>query len=294
MTTETIKDVRAHFGLTSIPFTREIVVGHRWSTPLFGEPLTALLGTVEARMSAALIAPSGTGKTLLLRTLRSLLPEARYRVHYIKLTSLSKRDLCREIALACRFDISGNYPIMMRKLQDAFRSQADDEGLRPVVLMDDSHDLRPEVVPLLRVLTNFDMDSRLVVSFILAGNTHSELCSSVPTSNVSADAWPMSPPSGYSAVPRLLSISSTASISPAPLSPPSIPRQSMPSTKSPAAISAPLTTLPASPSSSPPTRACPPSMPRSWLRLAKTCCSNGGTHGTRFRPDSHAFPAPHA
>jgi type II secretory pathway predicted ATPase ExeA len=171
MTTETIKDVRAHFGLTSIPFTREIVVGHRWSTPLFGEPLTALLGTVEARMSAALIAPSGTGKTLLLRTLRSLLPEARYRVHYIKLTSLSKRDLCREIALACRFDISGNYPIMMRKLQDAFRSQADDEGLRPVVLMDDSHDLRPEVVPMLRVLTNFDMDSRLVVSFILAGNT---------------------------------------------------------------------------------------------------------------------------
>jgi general secretion pathway protein A len=171
MTTETIKDVRAHFGLTSIPFTREIVVGHRWSTPLFGEPLTALLGTVEARMSAALIAPSGTGKTLLLRTLRALLPEARYRVHYIKLTSLSKRDLCREIALACRFDISGHYPIMMRKLQDAFRSQADDEGLRPVVLMDDSHDLRPEVVPLLRVLTNFDMDSRLVVSFILAGNT---------------------------------------------------------------------------------------------------------------------------
>ena len=96
---DTVKDLRAHFGLTNIPFTREIAVGDRWSTPLFDEPLTALRTTVEQRMSAVLLAPSGSGKTLLLRTLRSLLPEARYRVHYVKLTPLSKRDLCREIAI---------------------------------------------------------------------------------------------------------------------------------------------------------------------------------------------------
>lgn len=168
---DTIKDVRAHFGLTTVPFTREISTEERWSAPLFAEPLAALLATVEARMSAVLIAPSGSGKTVLLRTLRSALPEARYCVHYIKLTSLSKRDLCREIALACRFDVSGSYPVMMRKLQDGFRAQADDDGVRPVVLLDDSHDLRPDVLPTLRVLTNFDMDSRLVVSFVLAGDT---------------------------------------------------------------------------------------------------------------------------
>jgi general secretion pathway protein A len=166
-----VKDLRAHFGLTTIPFTREIAVSDRWSTPLFDEPLAALLTTVEARMSAVLLAPSGTGKTVLLRTLRSLLPEARYRVHYTKMTALSRRDLCREIALACRLDITGSYPIMMRRLQEAFRSQTDDDGVRPVVMLDDSHELRPDVLPTLRVLTNFDMDSRLVVSFVLAGDT---------------------------------------------------------------------------------------------------------------------------
>lgn len=166
-----VKDIRAHFGLTTIPFTREIAVADRWSTPLFDEPLAALLDTVEARMSAALLAPSGTGKTVLLRTLRSLLPEARYRVHYVKLTSLSKRDLCREIGIACGFDVSGSYPVMVRKLQDAFRSQADDDGLRPVLMIDESQDLRPDVLATLRVLTNFDMDSRLVLSLVLAGDT---------------------------------------------------------------------------------------------------------------------------
>ena len=50
-------------------------------------------------MSAALIAPAGTGKTALLRHLRSVLPEPRYYVQYVKVTGLSKRDMCREIAV---------------------------------------------------------------------------------------------------------------------------------------------------------------------------------------------------
>ena len=169
--TDTPKDLRAHFGFTTMPFTREVAVEDRWSAPLLDEPLAALLQTVEARMSAVVLAPSGAGKTMLLRSLRALLPEARYRVHYVKLTSLSKRDLCREIAAACGLDIAGNYPVLMHKLQNAFRSQSDDDGLRPVLLLDESQDLRPEVLASLRLLTNFEMDSRLVLSLVLAGDT---------------------------------------------------------------------------------------------------------------------------
>jgi type II secretory pathway predicted ATPase ExeA len=169
--TDTPKDLRAHFGFTTMPFTREVAIQDRWSTPLFDEPLAALLHTVEQRMSAALLAPSGAGKTMLLRSLRALLPEARYRVRYVKLTPLSKRDLCREIATACALDLTGSYPVLMHKLQDAFRSQSDDDGLRPVLLIDESQDLRPDVLTTFRVLTNFDMDSRLVLSLVLAGDT---------------------------------------------------------------------------------------------------------------------------
>ncbi|OQX61703.1 MAG: hypothetical protein B5M55_08685 [Desulfococcus sp. 4484_242] len=37
------------------------------------------------------------------------------------------------------------------------------------MILDESHDLRPGVFGLLRVLTNFEMDSRLVLSIVLAG-----------------------------------------------------------------------------------------------------------------------------
>ena len=121
----------------------------------------ALAEAVHERMSAALIAPAGTGKTVALRMLVAALPETRFQVHYVKVTGLSKRDLCKEIAVACGLSPTGIYPALVRKLQDAF---APSDGMRPVILLDEAHDLRPESLAMLRVLTNFEMDSRLVVS----------------------------------------------------------------------------------------------------------------------------------
>jgi type II secretory pathway predicted ATPase ExeA len=163
-------DLRSHFGFTATPFTREIPVADRWSTPLFDEPLEDLRRTIEQRMSAVLLAPSGTGKTLLLRALREQLPEARYRVHHVKLTSLSKRELYREIALAAGVEPAGSYPTLMRRLQEHFQNQDQDDGRRPVLIIDEGQDLRPEVLATLRILTNYDMDSRLVLSVVLAGD----------------------------------------------------------------------------------------------------------------------------
>jgi len=166
---DSVFDLRAHFGFSAVPFTREIPIKDRWHSEIFDQPLTALRQTIEQRMSAVVLAPSGTGKTLLLRTLRAQLPEARFRVHYVKLTSLSKKDLCREIGLAAGFDLSGIYPVVFRMLQQYLR-QFDEDGLRPVLILDETQDMSPPVLTTLRILTNFDMDSRLVLSLVLAGD----------------------------------------------------------------------------------------------------------------------------
>jgi len=86
-----MKDVRRRFGFRATPFTRELRVEDRFTLSAFDEALEALLSAVENRQSAALIAPAGTGKTALVRALIARLPEARYRVRYVKKTGLSKR-----------------------------------------------------------------------------------------------------------------------------------------------------------------------------------------------------------
>ncbi|HJM62054.1 MAG TPA: AAA family ATPase [Alphaproteobacteria bacterium] len=156
-------------GFRKTPFTREVAVTDRFALPHQTEVADALAEAVHQRMSAALIAPAGTGKTVALRVLVAGLPEARYQVRYVKVTGLSKRDLCREIAAVCGLSPTGIYPALVRKLQEGFAQSADTDGLRPVLVLDESHDLRPESLAMLRLLTNFDMDSRLVVSVVLAG-----------------------------------------------------------------------------------------------------------------------------
>jgi len=156
-------------GFRKTPFTRELTVTERCAMPHQVEVADALAEAVHQRMSAALIAPAGTGKTVALRMLVAGLPEARYQVRYVKVTGLSKRDLCREIAAVCGLPPTGIYPALVRRLQEAFAQNADTDGLRPVIILDESHDLRPESLAMLRLLTNFEMDSRLVLSVVLAG-----------------------------------------------------------------------------------------------------------------------------
>jgi type II secretory pathway predicted ATPase ExeA len=162
-------DLKSTFGMHTIPFTREIRVEDQFDLPMHQEALDGLYRALEARMSAALIALPGAGKTALLRRLIARLPEARYQVRTVKVTDLSKRDLCREIAAVCGVPSAGSYPALARKLSERFESTLDDGGLRPVLVLDEAHELRPEVLSMLRLLTNFKMDSRLVLSLVLSG-----------------------------------------------------------------------------------------------------------------------------
>jgi type II secretory pathway predicted ATPase ExeA len=56
-------------------------------------------------------------------------------------------------------------------LQERFETTAHNEGRRPVLVLDESHELSPDVLGMLCILTNFDMDSRLVLSLVIAGQT---------------------------------------------------------------------------------------------------------------------------
>jgi general secretion pathway protein A len=162
-------DFRSRFGFHSTPFTRELRVEERFTLPFHDEALAALQGAVENRLSAALVAPAGTGKTALVRALLARLPEARYRVRYVKVSGLSKRDTCREVAVALGVEPAGTYPMLVRRLQERAVHAFDTDGVRPVLVMDESQELRREVHSMLKVLTNFEMDSKLVLSLVLVG-----------------------------------------------------------------------------------------------------------------------------
>jgi general secretion pathway protein A len=162
-------DMLAHFGFRKTPFTQELTPDEHLPLPHLDKARADIKRTLERRLCAALIAPAGAGKTGLARLLRYDLPDARYLVRYVKVTNLSKRDFCREIAAACSLRPVGTYPNLVRRLQEHWESSAGSDGIRPVLILDEAHEMSPEVLGILRILTNFDMDSRLVLSVVLCG-----------------------------------------------------------------------------------------------------------------------------
>jgi general secretion pathway protein A len=159
------------FRFKSAPFTRELRPEHRFKVPHIEEQIADLKRAVDQRQSAVLVAPAGAGKTVALRALRAQLPEARYATTYIKLADLSARDMCREIAGALGVPPAGHYPSLVRALEEKLKAGYSEGGRRQVVIFDDAQDMRAHTLRLMRLITNFEMDSKLVVSIILAGQT---------------------------------------------------------------------------------------------------------------------------
>jgi general secretion pathway protein A len=111
------------FDFHAVPFTREITTNDHLRWPFLDEALAGRLSAALARMPATLIAPAGTGKTALLRRLCRGLLEARDHVHDVEVTARSKRDMCRETAVACGAAPAGSYPTRVRRLRPRLRSR---------------------------------------------------------------------------------------------------------------------------------------------------------------------------
>lgn len=162
-------DFLSRFSFNTTPFTREFHIEKRFVLDVFDTPLQYLCRAVDNRLSALLVAPAGTGKTVILRAMQEKLPKARYKMHYIKLTSLCTRDLCREIATSVNTQPTLELSTLVRRLQQRFETNYENNGIRSVLVLDDAHLMRPETLSILNTLTNFEMDSRLVLSVILVG-----------------------------------------------------------------------------------------------------------------------------
>jgi len=162
-------DLKSAFGCHCTPFTRELRLEDLYGLPFFDQARDGILRAIDKRSSAALIAPAGSGKSTVLRAILGSLAEARYVTHYVKCSEIGKRDMCREIARVAGVPSASSFPALLHNLQERFEGTFVDAGRRPVLFLDEAHDLRPDVLSMLRVITNFQMDSRLVLSLVLAG-----------------------------------------------------------------------------------------------------------------------------
>jgi type II secretory pathway predicted ATPase ExeA len=158
----------SHFGLKSLPFTKEISDADLWLPPSKAALVEELCDAAAERSSVVLVGDPGVGKTCVLRALRHRLPQAGFRLTYCHNATLGRRDFYRQLCLALGLSPSATaaavFFAVSTHVEDLGR-----ERVHPVFLLDEAHLLHQDTLDHLHILLNYQWDSKALLSLFLVG-----------------------------------------------------------------------------------------------------------------------------
>ena len=111
----------------------------------------------------------GRGKTTILRNWAASLNTSMYRVIYSSLSTLTVSDFYRELAVCLGLTPAFRKNENFRIIQDEITRLALDKRRTPVFILDEANYIKPAILNELKMLFNFEMDSRDRAVILLAG-----------------------------------------------------------------------------------------------------------------------------
>ncbi len=157
-----------HFGFTHFPFERELEPDTLFATSAGQEAEARLKHLLELRGIGLLTGEVGSGKTTVCRKVTAALHPGLYRVLYVTLSTGHVLDMYNCIAWELGLPTERNRAAAYRAVHSEITRLATEARQRPILVIDEAHHLRNEVLEDLRLLTNYAMDSerRLILLFV--------------------------------------------------------------------------------------------------------------------------------
>jgi general secretion pathway protein A len=164
-----LAQLKSFFGFTAIPFTSEVKSDDYFSYPQFDKALARLRYVADRRGIATLTAPSGTGKSTLIRAFIDHLGKTQFFPAYVPESTCSTVELYKAIAFA--FDIVPSFfkIHIIRQIRERLIHLSQNRKVTPVLILDEAHLLHRPFFDELRILTNFDADCSNHIMLLIAG-----------------------------------------------------------------------------------------------------------------------------
>lgn len=158
-----------YWHLARNPFDKALPARDAFATRDFREATSRLDFLARAGGIGLLTAPPGAGKTYAIRAWSSSLnPNSASHV-YICLSTVSPVEFYRQLCQGLGIEPAHRKVDMFRQVQGHLRYRSVDKGLQTVVTVDEAQYLSSDILRDLKMLANFDMDSRDCMALVLAG-----------------------------------------------------------------------------------------------------------------------------
>jgi general secretion pathway protein A len=160
--------LQAHLGVTRLPFRKNVAANQMFDSHSQRELHQGLLMWLEIKGLALATGPSGVGKSIALRRFVHDLDDSRFRI--LQFSSLPTtptgflRSLSRLLGLGMRLHAADMFDAAQKHLFH----YADENGVHPLIVIDDAEGLRIETLDLLRRLCAYELDAEDRFSILLA------------------------------------------------------------------------------------------------------------------------------
>ncbi len=164
------REYLSFYGLSSLPFTKEIPTAELLTLPSVERHLAAARLLVETRGIGVITGKAGTGKSCLLRLLAESLPPGLYKPLYLCHSSVGLVEFYTHLVSLFGIEPSYRRATMFRDLQHHILSMNASSHVHPVLLVDESQLLNNEILAEIRLLTNYQFDSMNALTVVLCGD----------------------------------------------------------------------------------------------------------------------------
>ena len=162
---------RKHFAFTRLPFETPAETDELFESSARREAEARLAHLIDLRGIGLMTGEVGSGKTTVCRHLTAGLHPGLYRVHYVSLTTGNVLDIYKAIAWELGLPVERSRATARQAIRNEISRLVIEAKQLPVLIIDEAHHLRNDVLEDLRLLTNFAMDAEQRLCLVLVGLT---------------------------------------------------------------------------------------------------------------------------
>lgn len=162
---------KSFYGFTQEPFLKDVASRDYFRSKDFSEALARLDYLKTTKGFGLIIGEPGVGKSSLLRYFSSTLNPNLFKTIYIPISTLTVPEFYRALADGLGIVPAFKKVVMFKQIQESIYTYAHSKGITPVIMVDEAQFVKNAVLDDLRMLLNFEMDSKDYAILILAGQS---------------------------------------------------------------------------------------------------------------------------
>lgn len=160
---------KTFYGLEFNPFDKSLDTKYHFKSNDFNQAISRLEYIKNIKGIGLFTGVSGLGKTYALRHFVSTLSPSLFKVVYINISTLTVIEFYRALCLGLGIEPSSKKITMFRQIQETLMYLSKEKKVTPVIIVDEAQYLKTDILNDIKMLLNFDMDSKNYVTLILAG-----------------------------------------------------------------------------------------------------------------------------